>query len=543
VRERLPVLLLTAVLAACSTSNRPAPSASAPSAPAPTPTPGQLQRLNPNVIEDTPTYFIQRFKKSEYIRVDDKHIRSPIIPLNVEYFKEDDEYFYVYTAKPPVEESEAEKQTLEQALPPAPGKTPGAPKTQTDYGMPPADFEDLNPPRISAPFRLEAVKENGLPAQGMWRHSFVVADVNGDGIPDIVAPPSRLGGDSTLQIFLGDGHGKFARQKLSYTEGGKPKTNFSAGYGGVAVGDIDGDGKLDVVMASHGGGLFSLFGDGKGGYEVSRKGLPTRDFSSQAIVLADVNGDGRLDIIASADSYDYEGPGWGPHQLRVYLYDGARGWTYAPDALIDGAYSNCLSAWDYNGDGRLDVLTGSQIYGAVQLLWKNDGDGKFSTGFFPEIEIHGFHFAMAPGTFGGKRVPAFADAFNRATTSPVRLQAEGISVYSYENGSWTRHRIWRKKDGKSYMYALAMGDLDGDGLDDVVFADSQLGRLRIFLQRPDGSFAEVEEKQEPVLASIGQCIRLVDVDRDGRLDVIVSKTYGGGQSGEHGGWAVYLNKL
>jgi hypothetical protein len=407
--------------------------------------------------------------------------------------------------------------------------------------MPPEDFEDLNPPRATGRFRLEPVAQSGLPALGMWRHSFVIADVNGDRVPDIVSPPARLGGDPSLHIWLGNGQGRFARQKLTYTEGGKPKL-LSGGYGGVAVGDIDGDGKLDVVMAAHSGGLYALFGEGEGRYDVVRKGLPVREFSTQAVVLTDVNGDGKLDIVASLDTYDMDrGPEWAPDQLRVYLYDGNRGFTYAPEALIDAAHSNCLAAWDYNGDGRLDVLTGSQIYGAVQFLWKNDGNGRFSTGFFPEIEIHGFHFAMAPGTYGKQRVPAFADAFNRSTRSPVRLQAEGVTVYSYESGAWTRHRIWRKKSGKSALFALAMGDLDGDGLDDVLFPDSEAGRLRIFLQSPEGGFAEASEQQEPALTSPGQCIRVADLNGDGRLDIVLSQTYRGGTQ-DRGGWTVYLNK-
>jgi len=212
------------------------------------------------------------------------------------------------------------------------------------------------------------------------------------------------------------------------------------------------------------------------------------------------------------------------------------------NALVGGAYSNSLTAWDYDRDGRLDILTGAQIYGAVELLWRNEGNSKFSVGFVPDIEIHGYHFAMAPGTFGARRIAAFADAFNRVTNVPVKRQAQCVTVYSYENGAWTRHRIWRKKDSRTFMFALAMGDLDGDGLDDVVFADSQAGRLRIFLQRPDGTFAEADEKQEPAIDAIGQCIRLADLDGDGRLDVVVSKTYASSTTGSRGGWSVFLNK-
>ncbi len=546
--KKFPVLVLFAAFAlSCSSSSKSGEPASvrAPlaGAPTPTPTPSALKRLNPDIVEETATYTVERYRKSDYIRVDATHIRHPVIPRDVEFFKEDDTYYYVYNPKVPSAEERGEPATTEKANPPVPPLAPTPAKALADYGMPEEDFEDLTPARVHANFRLEEVAGSGLPTKGMWRHSFVLADINGDGIPDVVSPPSRLGADTTLQVFLGDGQGKFARQKLTYTEDGKPKSNFGVLYGGVAVGDIDGDGKLDVVIASHTGGLVSLFGEGEGRYTVVRKGLPGREFSTQAVALVDVNGDGKLDIVASADTYELGASNWDPHQVRVYLSDGARGWKYAPDALIDAAYSNSIAAWDYNHDGKLDVLTGSQAYGAVQLLWKNEGNGKFTTGYFPQIEIHGFHFAMAPGTFGKERLAAFADAFTRSTNAPKRLEAEGISVYSFESGAWTRHRILRKKDGKSSLYALAMGDLDGDGLDDVVFADSSdPSRLRIFLQQADGSFKEADDNQEPRLDSPGQCVRLADLDRDGRLDIVVSKTYGSGRPQDPGGWTVYLNR-
>ena len=260
--------------------------------------------------------------------------------------------------------------------------------------------------------------------------------MNGDRIPDIVAPPSRLG-ESKLHVWIGDGKGHFSPWPLNFIEGGKPNPTFSLDYGAVAVGDIDGDGHADVAAASHGAGLVSLFGDGKGTFRVGRRGLPTRDFSSQAIVLADADGDGRLDIIAATDS----GGPTDTHQVRVYLYRGADAWQYEPDSFV-GLYSNSLSAWDFDGDRRSDILSGSHFMGATTLLWKNLGNGRFDPVRFPEIEIYAYHFASVPGTFGRGRVPAFADAYYMMTNAPEVARATGITLYSFgrATGSGGRNR-------------------------------------------------------------------------------------------------------
>lgn len=524
----------------CSSSSRPAGSAGGPP---PTPTPGTLSRIDPNVIEETETYTIHRFPKREYIRVDDRHIRHPVIARPIEFFKEDENYYYVQFAKVLPEELalKSQQDRIPVPTPPA-GMEPAVPAS--DHGMPPEDFEDLQPPRVAGRLVLEKVGVSGLPERGMWRASFRVQDMNGDGVPDVVAPPARGGGDPRLQIWIGDGSGKFTRWPLTFTEAGKRRSNPPLDYGGVAVGDVDGDGAMDVVAASHNSGLTSFFGDGKGGFRVSREGLPIRDFSSQAVCLADVDSDGKLDAIASRDVYTAQG--WDSHQLWVYLFrptaTGEPAWAYRADALLDGAYSYWLEAWDYNGDGRKDVLTGSHAYGAVQFLWENEGNEKFKTAYFPQIEVHGYHFAMAPGTFGKKRAPAFADAFSKTTNVPEPLRATGISVYSYQNGAWTRHRVWRKKSGGSALHALAMGDLDGDGLDDIAFADSERKKLRVFFQEASGSFRELDEKEEPALDSPGQCLRVADLNRDGRLDILLSKTVASGLPGDPGGWNVYLNQ-
>ena len=541
-RAILVVLPLTATLSlwSCSSSTPKESSASAPSKaakPPLTPTPGILSRIDPNVVEETETYVVHRLPKSEYLRVDDRHIRHPLIKNPVEFFKEDEKYYYIQTPRWLPEEV-AQRQTAAKE----PSEKPATPSEVSPSGQAPplSDFEDLLPPRSARRLTWQRVQASGLPTGGMWRASFVLADFNGDGFLDIVAPAPRVG-DATLHIWLGNGKGTFSEWPLTFSEEGQPSTNFSIDYGGVAVGDIDGDGKLDVVTASHGFGLVSLFGDGRGGFRVVRAGLPQKEFSSQAIILLDVDGDGHLDIVASQDVLDQDRPS-DPSQVRVYLYRGAKGWQLKADAIIGGVISNSLRAWDYDGDGKQDLLTGSHQFGALALLWKNQGNGTFVATTFPGIEAYAYHFATTPGTFGAGHAPAFADAFHLFTNTPKIARATGITIYSFEDSAWHPHRVWRKRGGESSQFALAMGDLDGDGLDDVVFADTQERRLRVFFQRRDGSFEEMSERDEPTLDSPGQCIRIGDLDKDGRPDVVLAKTVSSNKPDDPGGWDVFLNK-
>lgn len=520
----------------CSSTTRPTTGAG----PTPTPTPPAtaVARVNPYVVEETDTYTIQRYPKEEYIRVDDRHIRHPILGVTVEFFREDEKYFYVSVPKHLPEEEALRRQAgLEPTKRPADVRRPDEP---TGPVPSPSDFTDLLPPRTAGRIRLDKVA-SGLPDEGLWRSSFQLADVNEDGKLDVVAPPARIGGNPVLHVWIGDGKGNFTRWPLSFSEAGKEKADPGIDYGGVAVGDIDRDGHMDVAAASHGGGVAVFYGNGKGGFRVSRTGLPGGEFSAQAVVLLDANRDGLPDIVTSRDIVGTETGAVDKKQVRVYINLGARGWQFH-DGLVGGFYSNSLHAWDYDGDGLKDVLTASHYNGALTLLWKNEGTGNFSPVSFPDIEIYAFHFATAPGTFGKDRSPAFADAYFMSMTEPKPARAAGITLYSHRGGSWTRHRVWRKNEGKTLLYALAMGDLDGDGLDDLVFPDSEERRLKIFFQQPDGAFVEAEQREEPALDSPGQCVRLADLDNDGRLDIVLAKTVSSARPQDVGGWDVYLNK-
>ena len=406
-----------------------------------------------------------------------------------------------------------------------------------------ADFEDLLPAREAGRLKLERVSASGLPSSGQWRASFVTADMNGDKKVDIVAPPARIG-DGQLHVWLGDGKGAFSEWPLTFTVGGKPE-KVSLDYGGVAAGDIDGDGRMDVVSASHGNGLFSAFGDGKGGFAVVRTGLPAKDYSAQAIVLLDANGDGKLDIVASRDSTEVKkGEGVDRTQVRVYLFQGRdKGWEWKKDGIVGGFYSNSLNAWDYDGDGKKDVLTGSHYTGALTLLWKNAGDGTFSPVQFDAIEPYSYHFATAPGTTGKARTPAYADAYSMQANVPETLRASGtVDLHLRERELVQAACLAAEGVEVLPLRAGVRRPRQATASTTCSSWTTPSRKVRVLFQKPDGTFVEAAEAEEPALDSPGQTLRLADVNGDGKTDLLVSKTVATSDPTKKGGWDVYLNR-
>ena len=136
--------------------------------------------------------------------------------------------------------------------------------------------------------------------------------------------------------------------------------------------------------------------------------------------------------------------------MRVYLFQGRdKGWEWKKDGIVGGFYSNSLNAWDYDGDGKKDVLTGSHYTGALTLLWKNAGDGTFSPVQFDAIEPYSYHFATAPGTIGKARTPAFADAYSMQANVPETLRASGIRSTPSRTGNGPGGVSGGKKEWKS----------------------------------------------------------------------------------------------
>src|SRR5450830_230716 len=482
-------------------------------------------KKNPRVVEETDTYFIERYKKSELIRVDETHVRLPIMATGVPLYREDTDYYYLRTEKLSPEEqasrdAEARKKLAESQRVPRPPAHPTAPGP----AILEADFASLSAPRAASGVRFRRAGA-GLPERGQFRQNIAVVDLDGDGNLDIVSTPPRGTSGLGLMVYLGDGRGGFTAQKIETVDSqGKP-VKVGIGYGAVVAADFDGDGKMDLAATSHAGTVHVLLQREGWRFETHDQGLP-KDFSSQALAAFNVDGDGRTDIVASRDTSDTTATGKVDlHQIRVFRNAGKAGWSYDEAAFVGGYYSTHVFPLSFGGGPRPDVLAGCNYSGGTILTWANDGKGNFSAAPFDALESYSLHTAVAPGNFGKDRRPAVADFYAKFGGGIPPLKASGINVYVRGEKGWTNIPVWRKKDSKARLtVGLAMGDLDGDGLDDIVFPDPELRRLRIFYQTAAGGFQEAPEALEPELDSAVSDVRIADLNGDGRNDIVLSKT-------------------
>jgi FG-GAP-like repeat len=316
---------------------------------------------------------------------------------------------------------------------------------------------------------------------GYQATSVAVADVNGDGIPDLIVAHACESSTScnygAIGILLGNGDGTF-QPAVTYNSGGDDATY-------VTVADVNQDGKLDLVVANlcvnslncsssgENGGVAILLGNGDGTFQ------PAVSYSSTGlytfgVAVADLNGDGKPDL-ALANDWIADGNAFG--SVSVLLSNGSGsyepGATYAAGVGID---THAVVVADVNGDGKPDLVLCNayldQSTASVAVLLGN-GDGTFQ--------------------------PAV----------------------NYDSGGET-------------ALSIAAADVNGDGNLDIVVANSCAsndancgygeGAVAVLLGNGDGTF------QPEVSYSTGgyeaTSIAIVDVNRDGKLDLVVANECG-----------------
>lgn len=416
-----------------------------------------------------------------------------------------------------------------------------------------SQFTPLDPPPNNTTIRFEE-SSDGLPTQGSWRNSLAVADMNGDGFPDIIAPPQRGGLTNAYpSIFLGDGKGHWKY----WAEASWP---HQLDYGSVVAADFDKDGHMDLAFAVHLNGIYVFLGDGKGKFTEVTEGLP-HDYASRRLIVTDVNHDGYPDLAAVSEGPSVRGSESSPHGKAIVLFNKNKGrsWEVADVAALGiKTGGDWMSAGNFNGDETPDFFLGSIYKGSWDVLFLSKGPKQWVP--FPSdgdiVPSRAYYTASAAGKFSSKTrddvIISFfrdwpSDLDTRIVPTPPIQQLVEIDRMAF--GKDGPRRIPIARWGSNRMVTgLAAGDFNGDGNLDFIYtqynATAGVSEAVILLGDGKGGFTKSRVEGLPILNMNSYDIKVADVNGDGKPDVILMYESGTKRSfaAADGSIHVYLNR-
>ena len=283
-------------------------------------------------------------------------------------------------------------------------------------------------------------------ATGVDPVSVAVGDVDGDGRRDVVVANAN---SNTVSVLLGTGGGALG-----------VRTDYATGSGpvSVAIGDLDGDGRPDLAVANRGDNTISVLLGAGGGTFVPGTTLPVGTTPS-GVAVADLNGDGKLDLAVT-----------NPGSNTVSVLMGHGDGTFAPRVdYPTGLIPANFAVADLNGDGMPDLVTSNQGAKTVSVLL-NNGNGTFAAKVdYVSTNGNPPPGAVAVGDLDGDGKP---DLVVSLTGLPSYVYGSSVSVLRGTGGGTFGERT--SFGALTAPEGLAVADLDGDGKADVVVAISPL---------------------------------------------------------------------
>ena len=347
---------------------------------------------------------------------------------------------------------------------------------------------------------------------GEWPVSVAAGDVDGDGYPDLAVANRD---SDNVSVLIGKGDGEFL-SAVRYAAGASPS--------GVVMGNLDGDGFPDLAVANEDSGdvlLLLNLGDGTFmpavGYEVGE--------SASALSMGDLDGNETLDLVVASEGDYPDSLGY----VSILLGDGHGVFSQEENYAVD-YLPRAVAIGDLNGDGAPDlaVTNGAMVFvfpdpsfreGYLSVLLGN-GDGTFQDALqFPDYWDPD---SLAVGDLNGDARPDLVIAYQ---TPQVIAWPGFVVLVSNPDGTFrTTGNYWMR----SVVSALAIGEVDGDGMPDLVMGH---GNITVYPGRGDGTF----------MAPLGygtmhgtRSVAISDLQGDGAQDLAVC-------GGSDGRVSVFLN--
>ena len=310
---------------------------------------------------------------------------------------------------------------------------------------------------------------------GRGTNSIAVGDLNGDGRPDLVTTNVLA---DTVSVLLNRGDGGF-QARADYKAKSLPAS--------IAVGDLSGDGKPDLAFGTFGGiSLRANRGDGTFGPQVKLE-VP----AAASVAIGDLDSDGRMDLV-TAGGY------------AVYVLSNRGDGTFDPvRAYQTGTGPESIAAGDLNGDGSPDLATANVADDTVSVLL-NRGDGTFQ----PKSD-YGAGIAplsIAIGDLNGDLKPDLAAANG---------DTKNVSVFL--NKGDATFRLGRDYGAGGGVASVAIGDLNGDAKPDLAIASGyRLDTVSVLANSGDGRF---EGRLDFGTGRSPYAVAIADLNGDGRPDL------------------------
>ena len=372
---------------------------------------------------------------------------------------------------------------------------PAGPSTTTSTSILQTTTSTTVPPGVPTPL-FSAAQAYGV---GGPSESLTAGDFDGDGRTDLALatghPASNPENDSALFVFL-QGSGGSLGKVVRYDTGG----GWSDRY--LAAGDLDGDGRTDIVLRKQEGVI--LFIQRPGGF-ADRKFVEV--LHGTDLDVEDLDGDGRASIILSGGS-------------GITIYDGSDGTTLGPKVTVSTSYRSSTAVGDVTSDGRPDLVTQTPLRPASIEVYAQGPDGTFG-----EPESYPIpEWASGPATVGdvtgdGRNDVVFA---YRDVLGP--LDFAGFAVMAQIADGTLAPPV---EYTSSQAHVLRVADIDRDGRNDLVVTNS-LGPVTVRLQQADGRLGPAQVFQLPADSEHkDRGIVVADLTGDGRIDVAVSGHWSG----------------
>jgi hypothetical protein len=328
-------------------------------------------------------------------------------------------------------------------------------------------------------------------------------DFNGDGNLDFVTANA---GSDDVTVSLGDGRAGFRPSSGSpFKAGNTPEF--------IAVGDLNKDGRLDLVVATHDGGydVTLLFGEGTGRFRSAPSArfspLKATDPHNHGLALDDVDGDGCLDIVtANAGS----NKGKADNSVSVLLGNGRGNFRPATGSPFKiGGLPAALGLGDLNKDGKPDIVAAHEG-GKDMTVMLSDGNGGFIVAAGSPYSLPAYGYSVGIGNLDADANADIAITHNDGRMT--LLSGDGRGRFRAAPGS--------PLDIGPHAGNIIIIDIDGDSKNDLVLRSEENGVV-VLLGNGKGNFTSAKGSpftvgKNPLGIAIG------DVNKDGKLDIITA---------------------